>query len=158
MDHQGRKVQLQFRFPWLTFLHCGLWTNHFKPLQSCKQTEGAGWDDFTGPHNEFTSSTDESNSFPFDPVSPFCFSQLILLSIWGSRSRVCSQSMSGSSRRHSGILFLKPGSSILASMQWLEPCKLDTLESLSTFEIGSKIHTAEQKHFKLYILGFTKTS
>lgn len=74
MDHQGRKVQLQFRFPWLTFLHCGLWTNHFKPLQSCKQTEGAGWDDFTGPHNEFTSSTDESNSFPFDPVSPFCFS------------------------------------------------------------------------------------
>lgn len=53
--------------------------------------------------------------------------------------------MSGSSRRHPGILFLKPGSSTIANMQWLESWELDTLESLSTFEIGSTFTQLNRK-------------
>lgn len=76
---------------------------------------------------------DDSNSFPFGPSLLgvcvyvlffgeifFLGGELTMLRTHGSRFRMCLQTLSGSSRRHPGILFIKLGFSIIANMQWLE--------------------------------------
>lgn len=85
---------------------------------------------------------------PFWTLSP-AFPSWHLLCTQGSRFQMCSQTTSGSCRRHPSILFIKLGSSIVANMQWLESCELATLESLSTFETGTRSLSWTERHFKL---------
>lgn len=147
-----------------------LWTltNHFSLSRDAKWRGWAGWLNRSIPAREFRSLNRTSNltsrtdgSSPFGPSLLegvvyvhfafwwffFFFFELTLLCTHGSRFRKCSQTMSGSSRRHPSILFIKLGFSIIANMQWLESWGLDTLESLSTFEIGSTFTQRNRKTF-----------
>lgn len=87
--------------------------------------------------------------FPFWTLSPPVFCSWHLLCTHGSRFRMCSQTMSGSCRRHPSILFIKLGSNVTANMQWLEFWELETLESLSTFETGTHLLGSTERCFKL---------
>lgn len=140
------------------FLHCGLRTNHRSLSRDAKWRGWPGWFHRSllawevislNITSDLTFTAEDRNSFPFGPWLLLFFCSWHRLCTHGSRFRMCSQTMSGSCRRHPGILFIKLGSSIVANTQWLESWELDTLESLSTFETGTHSLSWTERRFQL---------
>lgn len=146
-DGQGRNWNPIPGLP--NFSHCGLWTYHVSLSGAAKRRGWAGWLHRSIPAWDFMSLKIASDWIfpPFWTPSPW------VLCSWHCSART-HQDLECAHRlrvdppgKHSGILFIKPGSSLIANMQWLEFWALDTLESLSTSEIGSTFTQLDRKTF-----------